>query len=57
MQLKTILQNGQMDNHYYKKFTEATKLKCGCDLDYIIKYVWSKKNISNCNYKLVIFVI
>ena len=35
---------GQYYNHYYEKFTEAIKLKCGYDLDYIIKYVSCKKN-------------
>ena len=30
-------------SHYYEKFTEAIKLKCGYDLDYIIKYVSCKK--------------
>ena len=43
-------------NDYYEKFPEAIKLKCEYDLDYIIKYVSCKK-ISNCNYKLVIFVM
>ena len=43
-------------NDYYEKFPEAIKLKCEYDLDYIIKYV-SRKKISNCNYKLVIFVM
>ena len=32
-------------NHYYEKFTESIKLKCGYDFDYIIKYVWYKKNM------------
>ena len=43
MQLKTILQKGRYYNQYYEKFTEATKLKCGYDFYYIIKYVWCKK--------------
>ena len=30
---------GRYYNHYYKKFTEVIKLKCGYDLDYIVKYV------------------
>ena len=47
---------GQYYNHYYEKFTEAIKLKCGHDLDHIIKYVLCKK-VSNCNYKLVIFAM
>ena len=34
---------GQYYNHYYEEFTEAIKLKCGCDLDHIIKYVLGKK--------------
>ena len=33
---------GQYYNHYYEKFTEVIKLKCGYDLDYIIKYVSCK---------------
>ena len=56
MQLNTISQMGQYYNHYYEKFTEAIKLKCGYDLDHIIKYVLCKK-VSNCNYKLVIFAM
>ena len=44
---------GRYYNHYYGKFTEAIKLKCGYDFDYILKYVLCKKN-GNCNYKLVI---
>ena len=44
MQLKTISQNGRYCNDYYEKFPEAIKLKCGYDLDYIIKYVLCKKN-------------
>ena len=28
----------QYYNHYYEKFTDAIKLKCGYDFDYIIKY-------------------
>ena len=35
---------GRYFNDYYEKFTEAIKLKCGYDLDYIIKYVLCKKN-------------
>ena len=31
-------------NHYYEKFIEAIKLKCGYDFYYIIKYVRCKKN-------------
>ena len=31
-------------NHYYEKFTEAIKLKCGYDFDYVITHVWCKKN-------------
>ena len=34
---------GQYYNHYYEKFTEAIKLKCGYDLDHIINYVCVKK--------------
>ena len=41
---------GRYCNDYYEKFTEAIRLKCGYDLDYIIKYVSCKKN-GNCNYK------
>ena len=44
---------GRYCNGYYEKFSEAIKLKCGYDLDYIIKYVSCKKNclqVSNiCN--------
>ena len=45
--------------HYDEKFTEEIKLKCGYDFDYIIKYVWHKKENcnSNYNYKSVIFVM
>ena len=43
-------------NHYYEKFTEAIKLKCDYDFDYIIKYVSCENNFGNYNYKLVIFV-
>ena len=35
---------GRYCNDYYEKFPEAIKLKCGYDLDYIIKYVSCKKN-------------
>ena len=31
-------------NDYFEKLSEAIKLKCGYDLDYIIKYVSCKKN-------------
>ena len=48
---------GRYCNDYYDKFPEAIKLKCGYDLDYIIKYVYCLKKNGNCNYKLVIFVI
>ena len=34
-------------NDCYKKFLDAIKLKCGYDLDYIIKYVSCKKKMSN----------
>ena len=44
MQLKTISQNTIIQNHYYERFPEAIKLKCGYDLDYTIKYVSCKKN-------------
>ena len=30
---------GRYCNDHYDKFPEAIKLKCGYDLDYIIKYV------------------
>ena len=43
-------------NDFYEKFPGAIKLKCEHDLDYIIKNVSCKKN-SNCNYKLVTFVM
>ena len=54
--LRQFRKMGQYYNHYYEKFTEAIKLKCGYDLDHIIKYVLCKK-VSNCNYKLVIFAM
>ena len=54
--LRQFRKKDQYYNHYYEKFTEAIKLKCGYDLDYIIKYV-SYKKMSNCNYKLVIFAM
>ena len=44
MQLKTFCNLGRYYNHYYEKFTEAINLKCGYDLDYIIKYVLREKN-------------
>ena len=43
MQLKQFCKLGRYYNHYYDKFTEAIKLKCGYDLDYIIKYVLREK--------------
>ena len=48
---------GRYCNDYYDKFPEAIKLKCGYDLDYIIKVCLVFNKIRNCNYKLVIFVI
>ena len=39
--------------NHYEKFTEAIKLKCGYDFDYI----FCKKIIGNSNYNVVIFVI
>ena len=54
--LRQLRKIGQYYNHYYEKFPEAIKLKCGYDLDYIIKYVSCKKK-SNCNYKLVLFAM
>ena len=53
--LRQFRKIGQYCNVYDEKFPEAIKLKCGYDLDYIIKYVSCKKG-RNCNYKLVIFV-
>ena len=35
---------GRYCNDCYEKFPDAIKLKCGYDLDYIIKYVSCKKN-------------
>ena len=55
--LRQFCKMGRYCNDYYEKFPEAIKLKCGYDLDYIIKYVSCKKNLSYCNYKLVIFVM
>ena len=54
--LRQFRQMGRYYNHYYEKFTEAIKLKYGYDLDYII-IMFRVKRMSNCNYKLVIFVI
>ena len=55
--LRQFCKMGPYYNDYYEKFPEAIKLKCGYDLDYIIKYVSCKKKMSNCIYKLVIFVM
>ena len=41
--LRQLRKIDQYYNHYYEKFPEAIKLKCGYDLDYIIKYVLFKK--------------
>ena len=41
--LRPFCKMGPYCNDYYEKFPEAIKLKCGYDLDYIIKYVSSKK--------------
>ena len=54
--LRQFRKMGRYSNDYYGKFPETIKLKCGYDLDYIIKYVSCKKK-NNCNYKLVIFVM
>ena len=37
--LRQFCNMGRYCNDYYEKFSEAIKLKCGYDLDYIIKYV------------------
>ena len=37
--LKQFRKMGRYCNDYYDKFPEAIKLKCGYDLNYIIKYV------------------
>ena len=55
--LRQFRKMGRYYNHYYEKFTEAIKLKCGYDFYYIIKYVWCENFLGNCNYKLVIFVM
>ena len=44
MHLRQFCKIGQYYNHYYEKFPEAIKLKCGYDLHYVIKYVLFKKN-------------
>ena len=44
LNLRQFRKMGQYYNHYYEKFTEAIKLKCGYDLDHIIKYVLCKKS-------------
>ena len=49
--LRQFRKMGRYCNDYYEKFPQAIKLKCGYDLDYIIKYVSCQKK-SNCNYKL-----
>ena len=41
--LRQFRKLGRYYNHYYEKFTEAIKLKCGYDFDYIIKFVWCEK--------------
>ena len=41
--LRQFRKMGQYYNHYYEKFTDVFKLKCGNDVDYIIKYVSCKK--------------
>ena len=47
MQLETISQNRPKLYHYYEKFPEAVKLKCGYDLDYIIRMLYFTNNDSN----------
>ena len=37
--LRQLRKMGRYYNHYYEKFTDAIKLKCGYDVDYIIKYI------------------
>ena len=37
--LKQFRKMGRYCNDYCDKFPEAVKLKCGYDLDYVIKYV------------------
>ena len=32
-------------NHYYEKFADAIKLKCGYDFDSIIKYIYCEKKL------------
>ena len=54
--LRQIYKMGRYCNDYYEKFLETIKLKCGYDLDDIIKCVSCIK-MSNCNYKLVTFVM
>ena len=54
--LRQFRKTGQYYNYYYEKIPEAIKLKCGYDLDYIIKYVWFKIK-HNCNYKSVLFAM
>ena len=41
--LRQFRKMGRYCSDYYEKFSEAIKLKCGYDLDYIIKYVSCKK--------------
>ena len=42
--LRQFRKMGRYYNHYYEKFTEAIKLKCG--FGYIRKYVWYEKNLA-----------
>ena len=60
MHLKTILQMARYYNHYYEKITEAIKLKCGFDFDYIIKYIWQswqlQLKVSNIDHVINIFI-
>ena len=42
--LRQFCKIGLYYNHSYEQFTEVIKLKCGYHFDYILQYVWCKKN-------------
>ena len=44
--LRQFQKMGRYYKHFYEKFTESIKLKCGYDFDYTIKYVWCKKKLA-----------
>ena len=42
--LRQLRKMGKYYNHFCEKFTDAIKLKCRYDFDYIIKYIYCEKN-------------